>query len=65
MITIMVGDITSQIEHPENHPVELVKLREICRARPENFMFMPNTRQACGTVISLCCMALPPSQLDY
>ena len=41
MIKIVVGDISSQIEHPESHPVELVKLREICRAKPENFMFMP------------------------
>ena len=41
MLKIIVGDVSSQIEHPELHPNELVKLREICRARPENFMFMP------------------------
>lgn len=38
---IQVGDVTSKVLQPRSHLQELALIREICRARPDGFQFMP------------------------
>jgi hypothetical protein len=44
MINVVVGDISSYIENPKEHIPVIAKIREICKARPENYQFMPKYR---------------------
>lgn len=41
MIRILVGDISSTLEDPQNHQYVLGLIRLVCRARPANYQFMP------------------------
>ena len=38
---IQVGDVISKVLNPRSHLQELALIREICRARPKGFQFMP------------------------
>jgi len=40
-MNILVGDIYSFVEEPRKHPVALATIRQVCRARPEGYRFMP------------------------
>jgi superfamily II DNA or RNA helicase len=41
MIDISVGDINSTVLKPRSHLDALAVIREVCRARPDGFQFMP------------------------
>lgn len=41
---IIVGDIVSSVSQPRQHLRELGMIREVCRARPDGFQFMPKYR---------------------
>ena len=38
---IQIGDITSKVINPRSHLQSLALIREVCRARPSGFQFMP------------------------
>ena len=38
---ILVGDVYSFVEEPRKHTVALSVIRQVCRARPEGYRFMP------------------------
>jgi len=40
-MNILVGDIYSFVEEPKKHPVALATIRQVCRARPKGYRFMP------------------------
>ena len=41
MIHIDVGDIKSSVLKPRSHLKALALIRDVCRARPDGFQFMP------------------------
>lgn len=45
VIAINVGDIYSSIDNPRQHISALSEVRQVCRARPEGYKFMPKFRK--------------------